>query len=74
MMRVKPVVLAGKTSLKELCFLFKKVDLMVTCDSGPMHIAAAMGTPTVALFGPTDPGRTGSDRMDIAEANGLHPI
>ena len=32
---------------------------MVTCDSGPMHIAAAMGTPTVALFGPTDPLRTG---------------
>jgi ADP-heptose:LPS heptosyltransferase len=50
---------AGETSLKELCAILKRVDLMVTCDSGPMHIAAAMGTPTVALFGPTDPERTG---------------
>jgi ADP-heptose:LPS heptosyltransferase len=32
---------------------------MITVDSGPMHIAAAMGTPVVALFGPTDPARTG---------------
>ncbi|MDH7500066.1 MAG: lipopolysaccharide heptosyltransferase I [candidate division NC10 bacterium] len=50
---------AGRTSLKELCALLKKVDLVITCDSGPMHIAAAVGTPTVALFGPTDPKRTG---------------
>jgi heptosyltransferase I len=59
MMLIKPVVLAGRTSLKELCCLLKRVDLLVTCDSGPMHIAAAMGTPAVALFGPTDPRRTG---------------
>lgn len=59
LMVARPVVLAGKTSLKELCSLVKHVDLMVTCDSGPMHIAAAMGTPTVTLFGPTDPLRTG---------------
>jgi len=52
-------VAAGETSLKQLCGILKRVDLMVTCDSGPMHIAAAMGTPTVALFGPTDPKRTG---------------
>jgi ADP-heptose:LPS heptosyltransferase len=32
---------------------------MVTVDSGPMHLAAALGTPLVALFGPTDPARTG---------------
>jgi len=53
------VVVAGRTNLKELCALLKEVDLMITCDSGPMHIAAALGTPTVALFGPTDPKRTG---------------
>jgi lipopolysaccharide heptosyltransferase II len=59
LMRVRPVVAAGKTSLKELCWLLREVDLLVTCDSGPMHIAAAVGTPTIALFGPTDPRRTG---------------
>jgi ADP-heptose:LPS heptosyltransferase len=59
LMLARPVVLAGKTNLKEFCCLMKQVDLMVTCDSGPMHIAAAMRTPTVALFGPTNPLRTG---------------
>jgi len=55
-----PVVnLGGRTSLKELAYLFSRATAVVTTDSGPMHIAAAMGTPTVALFGPTDPSRTG---------------
>ena len=36
---------------------------MLTCDSGPMHIAAAQGTPTLAVFGPTDPRRTGPFRQ-----------
>jgi heptosyltransferase I len=51
--------LAGKTSLVELCGLLKGMDLMVTVDSGPMHMAAALGVPVVAVFGPTFPGRTG---------------
>lgn len=49
----------GKTSLVELGGLIQKLDLLVTVDSGPMHIAAAVGVPTVALFGPTNPARTG---------------
>ncbi len=49
----------GKTSLTQLAALLKEVDLLVTNDSGPMHIAAALGTPVVAIFGPTDPKRTG---------------
>lgn len=49
----------GKTSLKELVALMAAAKFVVTNDSGPMHIAAAVGTPTVALFGPTDPVRTG---------------
>ncbi|NOY54249.1 MAG: lipopolysaccharide heptosyltransferase I [Deltaproteobacteria bacterium] len=53
------VNLAGRTSLLQLAALLKRADLMVTCDSGPMHLAAAMGTKVVALFGPTDPVRTG---------------
>jgi len=51
--------LAGRTSLPELAELFKKSRLIVTTDSGPMHLACAVGTPVVALFGPTDPARTG---------------
>jgi len=54
-----PINLAGKTSLKELAYLFSRCRLVVSTDTGPMHIAAAMGTPTVALFGPTAPWRTG---------------
>lgn len=53
------VNMAGETDLKELFALFKLGKFAVTVDSGPMHIAAASGTKTVALFGPTAPWRTG---------------
>jgi len=45
--------LCGKTSLKELIKEMNKLDLFITGDSGPMHIAAALKLPTVAIFGPT---------------------
>ena len=47
--------LAGKLSLNELAYIISRLDLFVTNDSGPMHIAAAVKTPVVALFGPEDP-------------------
>ena len=50
---------AGRLSLMELSALVKDAKLMVTVDSGPMHIAAAFSTPIVALFGPTSPAKTG---------------
>lgn len=53
------VVLAGRTSLRQLAALFEAVDCVVTNDSGPMHLAAAVGTPVVAVFGSTEPARTG---------------
>lgn len=51
--------LCGKTSMLELGGVLRELDLLVTVDSGPMHMAAAVGTPTVAIFGPTNPIRTG---------------
>ena len=50
---------AGKLSIKELGAVLERADVLVTGDTGPMHIAAAVGTPIVALFGPADPDRTG---------------
>jgi lipopolysaccharide heptosyltransferase II len=51
--------LAGRLSLRELACLVSRADLMLSMDSGPMHIACAVGAPVVALFGPTAPWRTG---------------
>ena len=54
-----PRSLVGRISLKQLAAVLRSADLMITVDSGPMHIAAAVGTPVLALFGATDPRRTG---------------
>ena len=45
--------LAAKITLKELIFQIANLDLFITGDSGPMHLAAALQVPTVAIFGPT---------------------
>lgn len=55
----KPVILAGKTTLPELAALISLCQVFITNDSGPMHIANAIGVPVVAIFGPTDPSKTG---------------
>lgn len=54
--------LIGQTCLSELTAVIKDADLVVTNDSGPMHLADAHGVPTLALFGPTTPARTGPYR------------
>ena len=46
--------LAGRLSLEELPYAISRCDLLVTNDSGPMHVAAAMQVPVVAVCGPTD--------------------
>ena len=53
------LLLAGKTSLRELAALISECDVMIANDSGAMHIACAVGTPTLAIFGSTDPKLTG---------------
>ena len=54
-MRRKPTVLTGKTSLDQITAVLSLVDLVVTNDTGPAHIAAALGRPTLVIFGPTNP-------------------
>jgi len=56
-----PRNLTGRTSLRETCALMARCRALITADSGPMHLATAVGTPVVALFGPT------------ARAWGFHP-
>jgi lipopolysaccharide heptosyltransferase I len=55
----KSLSLAGKTDLKELIEIIRHAQFVVSNDSGPMHIAAALKIPVFAIFGPTDQMRTG---------------
>ncbi len=50
---------AGKTTLLDLCALLRFCKLLLTNDTGPMHIAAAIGTPVVSIWGSTSPELTG---------------
>jgi lipopolysaccharide heptosyltransferase II len=58
-MHERPINLAGKTSLTQLTALLQRADLLISGDSGPMHIAGAVGTPLIAIHGPTDPALSG---------------
>ena len=72
-MKHDAVVLAGKLNLNDLAYIASHLDLMITNDSGPMHIAAAAGAPLVVIFGPSDPKifgpRIPEERYDIVHAN-----
>jgi heptosyltransferase II len=57
-MRHQPVVLAGHTDLAQAVAVLSVADLLVTNDTGPAHIAAALDCPTLVIFGPTDPTTT----------------
>jgi lipopolysaccharide heptosyltransferase I len=67
--------LCGRTDLKELVALTGRASVVLTNDSGPMHIAAALNRPIVAIFGPTDPEKTGpygwktSKHIKVVRAN-----
>lgn len=70
------VDLCGKTSLRENISLYHSADLFFGVDSGPMHMAAAVGLPVVALFGPTDErkwGPWGTGHEVISHRLSCHP-
>jgi heptosyltransferase-2 len=58
LMHADPLNLCGATTLGQAMALIKRCNIFVTNDSGLMHIAAALNTPLVAIFGPTDPNQT----------------
>jgi heptosyltransferase-2 len=53
-MQIRPLNLIGKTTVRQMAAVLSRCRLVVTNDSGPMHVAAAFGVPIVAVFGPTD--------------------
>lgn len=54
-----PIIVAGRINLKQLAGIFKRADLVISGDSGPLHIAASLGRDIIGLFGPTSIGVTG---------------
>jgi heptosyltransferase II len=71
-MTTSPAILAGHTSLGQLMALIRECDLFITNDSGPMHLAAALDVPQLAIFGSTSEIATGplSNRAQVIK----HPV
>lgn len=74
--QAKNTILAPKTDLMQLAGLISKCNLVIANDSGPMHLSAALGIPTLGLFGPTDPEKHGpySENGDYVIKSDLHCI
>jgi heptosyltransferase-2 len=75
LMTPKPIIVSG-TSLRETAALIKKCDAFISNDSGLMHVAAAMKTPTVGIFGPTNPRATapyGNGHIVVAKDMACRP-
>jgi lipopolysaccharide heptosyltransferase II len=58
LMKEKPLMLTGRTNLAEAVAVLSLTDMLITNDTGPAHIAAALNRPTLVIFGPTDPTTT----------------
>ncbi len=62
---IKPIMLTGKTTLAEVVSILSICDLLVSNDTGPAHISAALGTKTLVVFGPTNPHTTQPFQSEI---------
>ena len=71
-MKQPALILTGKTDLTLAVAILEQVDLLVTNDTGPAHIAAALGRPTLVIFGPTNPLTT-RPLSDVAEILRIPP-
>jgi heptosyltransferase I len=58
-MRTRPLNLIGKDTIKQLLGMLERAELLITPDSGPMHLATAVGTPVVGLHAASNPARSG---------------
>ena len=69
LMKNRPIVLAGRTSIRQLYEVIARAQLLICNDSAPMHMAAAAGIPTVAVFGPSKSVETGpyGNRFRVVE-------
>ncbi len=63
--KIKPTILTGKTTLSEVVSILSICDLLVSNDTGPAHISAALETKTLVIFGPTNPKTTQPFRSEI---------
>lgn len=63
-MRERAINLAGKTSLTQLAALLQRADLLISGDSGPLHMGVACDTPIIGIYGPTNPTLTGPTSPD----------
>ena len=66
MTKSRSIIMAGRTTIRQFAAIVKKSALFVGNDSGAMHVATAVGTPVVALFGPSNPAEWGP-RGGVAE-------
>lgn len=67
----QPIVLSGKTTIRELMGVLTRCAVLVTNDTGPMHMARALGVPVVAIFGSTDPQTTrpSESQQDVVQTH-----
>ena len=71
-MSTYPILIAGELTFRQMAALVDRADLLVSGDTGPMHVASALKTPQLALFGPTSPrwyGPLGSTAISL-----IHPV